>query len=103
MLAQIVQAFHPGYYCRNPVYIACKVIAMTNEISAGQALLNLLRAINPPIGEPLGMFQIGIPLVVEQRYEQDEVVNELFSLQSKGLIELLGDNRLRLLKALPAS
>jgi hypothetical protein len=68
---------------------------------ASDAILAVLRDINATPDKPIVMFEIGIPLVVDQKFAQDEVLNALFWLQSEGVIELLGDNRLRLVKPLP--
>lgn len=74
---------------------------MTNEISPTDAILNVLRSINLPIDQPIVLFEVGIPLIVEQRYTQDEVLNGLYWLQSEGVIQLMDGNRMKLVKPLP--
>ncbi len=71
---------------------------MTNEIDATKAVLNVLRTINPPVEKPLVFFELGIPLIVEQRFTQDEVMNAILYLNSQGVIDILEGNRFCLLK-----
>ncbi|URK88008.1 hypothetical protein LP421_10535 [Rhizobium sp. RCAM05350] len=69
---------------------------------ATEAIIDLLRRIDP--GEnPVGLYQIGIPLVVESKHKftEEQVLNGLMSLQSRKLIEITDENSLRLLKPLP--
>ncbi|WP_276118308.1 hypothetical protein [Pararhizobium qamdonense] len=74
---------------------------MKHEISPVDALIDVLRSINPPVDHPVVMYEVGIPMIVERRFTQDETLNALTWLQSEGLIKLMGGNRLRLLRALP--
>lgn len=46
------------------------------------------------------MFEIGIPLVIGQKFTEDEVLNGLYWLVSEKVIELPGNNTLRLVKPL---
>ncbi|MCV9960275.1 hypothetical protein OIU34_00030 [Pararhizobium sp. BT-229] len=69
---------------------------------ASQAIIDLLRRIEAVPEKPINMFEIGIPLIIGEGGGEDEIMNALFWLQSEGVIELLGDNRLRLVKPLPS-
>jgi hypothetical protein len=66
--------------------------------NSAEAILNVLRDIKVTPEKAIGMFEIGIPLVIDQRFTVDEVLNGLFWLQSEKVVELLGNNTLRLLK-----
>lgn len=63
------------------------------------AILDLLRDKHLQAGSAIGMYEIGVPLVANG-FEQDELLNALFALESDGTIELLEANGLRLLKPL---
>ena len=67
---------------------------------ASEAIVNLLRQINPTPHKPISLFQLGIPLIVEaeEKFTQDEVLNGLYWLRSEKVIELPGNNTLRLMK-----
>lgn len=75
---------------------------MTNDITPIDALLDVLRSISASPEHPIVMYEIGLPMIVERKYTQNETMNALYWLQSQGVIELLEGNRLRLLKPLVA-
>jgi hypothetical protein len=83
----------------NPVILYCDEIDMSNAAAA--AILSVLRDINATPDKAVGMYLIGIPLVVEQQFTQDEVLYGLYKLVDDGVLELPGQNTLRLLKPLP--
>ncbi|KQY14409.1 hypothetical protein [Rhizobium sp. Root482] len=70
-------------------------------IAASEAIVDVLRRIGATPDKPVGMYEIGVPLVGNP-YTQDDIVNGLFWLQRKGVIELKNDNRLQLVKELPS-
>lgn len=73
---------------------------MTKDKASG-ALIDVLRDINAKPDQPIEMYAIGIPMVVEQKFTEDNVYHALMWLKSQGVIELMEGNRLRLVKALP--
>ena len=62
---------------------------MTNEISQSDAILELLRNMSPSPDQAIVLFEVGIPMVVEQKYTRDEVTSGLLLLQSEGVIKLM--------------
>jgi len=62
---------------------------MTNEISQSDAILELLRNMSPSPDLEIVLFEVGIPMVVEQKYTRDEVTSGLLLLQSEGVIKLM--------------
>ncbi|MCV9967799.1 hypothetical protein OIU34_39000 [Pararhizobium sp. BT-229] len=68
---------------------------------ASEAVLNLLRKIKAVPEKSIDMFAIGTPLALEHGFNQYEIVTALYRLRSEGVIELIGGNRLRLIKRLP--
>jgi hypothetical protein len=68
---------------------------------ASEAILDVLRDMKATPEATVETFEVGIPLVLEKGFSQDDVVNGLIWLQSEKVIELLGGNRLRLVKPLP--
>lgn len=67
---------------------------------ASEAILEVLRNINATPAKPNVMFEVGIPLIIQQKFK-DEVLNGVYGLKSDGVIELMEGNRLRLVKPLP--
>jgi hypothetical protein len=63
------------------------------------AIINRLRELNAEPSKPISIYEIGVPLVKAQ-FTEDEIMYALFALESEKTIELMGDNRLRLLKPL---
>jgi hypothetical protein len=68
--------------------------------NAAEAIIQVLNDINSKPGDSVVIFLIGIELVIEQHFSQDEVLDGLHLLEAEKLIELLGNNTLRLLKPL---
>lgn len=70
---------------------------------ASDALIEVLRDINATPDQPIEMYAIGIPMIVEadDKFTEDDVYHALILLQSRGIIELMEGNRLRLVKPLP--
>lgn len=66
------------------------------DMEPTDAILEQLRLLNAKPDQPVGMFDIGIPLI-GLGYSQDQILNALFYLESKKQIELLPGNRLRLI------
>lgn len=68
------------------------------KANASEAIVSLLKQIEAKPSEPIDLFRIGIPLIVEAdpAFTQDEVLNGLLWLQSERVIELTGDNCLKL-------
>ncbi|MGR8963711.1 hypothetical protein [Rhizobium leguminosarum] len=62
-------------------------------VDAKLALNDPLRDLKADSEIPISLYDIGGPLV-GRGYEQDQVVNALYSLQSDGVIELIPGNRL---------
>ena len=62
---------------------------MTNEISPSDAILELLRNMSQSPDQAIVLFEVGIPMIVEQKYTQDEVTSGLLLLQSEGVIKLM--------------
>lgn len=67
---------------------------------ASDALIEVLREINAAVDKPIDMYAIGIPMVMGRRFTEDEVYHALMWLQSEKVIELPGNNTLRLMKPL---
>jgi len=61
------------------------------------AFFNLLRTLDKRPQDTLSNYDIGVPLI-GQGYSQDEIVNLLLSLNGCGVIELLDNNRTKVLK-----
>ncbi|WP_139276471.1 hypothetical protein [Pararhizobium antarcticum] len=69
---------------------------------ATEAVLDVLRKIDATPEKPIGLYVIGIPLIVEaeEKLTEDEILSAIFWLQSEKVIELLGDNTLSLVRSL---
>lgn len=65
---------------------------------ATSATLTILRDIYAAPDKPIVMFEVAIPVIVEQRLAEDEVLSVLSELQSDDVIELLQNKTLMLLK-----
>jgi hypothetical protein len=70
------------------------------KTTAADAIIAVLRDINATPDKPIIMFEIGVPLVVEKGYSELDVLNGLDWLVSEKIIELPGNNTLRLMKHL---
>ena len=68
---------------------------------ASEAILDVLRDIKATPDQPIEIYAIGIPMVMERKFTEDEVYHALMWLQSDKVIELMDGNRLRLVKAIP--
>jgi hypothetical protein len=68
---------------------------------ASDALVEVLREMNATPGQPLDIYAVGIPMVMDRHFTQEETLDALVWLQSQGRIRLIDGNRLRLLKLLP--
>ncbi|TWF49897.1 hypothetical protein [Neorhizobium alkalisoli] len=68
--------------------------------TADVAICNLLRDLGAKVDEPVSIYKIGEPLIIDKGYSEDELINALFYLQSQKVIDLLEGNRLRLCKPL---
>lgn len=64
-----------------------------------EAVLEQLRALDAKPDMPIGMFDIGVPLI-NVGHTQDMLMNALFYLEAKKQIELLPGNRLRVVMPL---
>jgi hypothetical protein len=64
--------------------------------TADIAICDLLRELGAGVDVPISIYLIGQPLIIEQGYSQDELVNALFYLQAQKVIDLIDGNRLRL-------
>lgn len=69
---------------------------------ASDALIDVLRDINATPEQPIEMYAIGIPMVLERKFTEDDVYHALMWLQSQGVIKLMEGNRFSVVKALPA-
>lgn len=67
---------------------------------ANQAVIDCLRRIGATPADPVGLFSIAVPLVTEG-FSENEIASALLWLESKNVIALEKNNRLRLLKNLP--
>lgn len=72
---------------------------MERQNVVGTAILDLLRELQVQPGTAISMYEIGVPLI-PKGFDQHELVNALYSMQTEGVIELLPANGLRLLKPL---
>jgi hypothetical protein len=69
---------------------------------ASEAIVSLLRRIDATPLEPIDLYRIGVPLIMEAdvRYTETELLNGLDWLVSEKVIELPGNNTLRLITPL---
>jgi hypothetical protein len=68
--------------------------------TADVAICNLLRDLGATVDEPISIYRIGEPLIIDKGYSEDELINALFYLQSQKVIDILDGNRLSLAKPL---
>ena len=72
---------------------------MSEPIDTKSALIALLKELGLEPGVPISLYKIGPPLVA-QGISQDRIVFALYELKEEGIIDLPGDNRLVLVKAI---
>ena len=72
---------------------------MTDRIDTKSAVMALFKELGLEPGVPISLYDIGPPLVA-QGISQDSIVNALDALKDEGVIDLPGDNRLVLVRAI---
>ncbi|MBD8663110.1 hypothetical protein IFT59_07570 [Rhizobium sp. CFBP 8752] len=71
-------------------------------MDAIEAIRDCLRKLDAKPGEPVNIFSIGEPLI-DAWFDQDSIVNGLYSLEAQQVIEIMNGNRISLLKAITTS
>lgn len=66
------------------------------------AIFECLRTLNAKPGEPVNIYAIGAPLI-DSGLDPDAIIDGLYSLEARKIIELLPGNQIVLLRAVPTS
>lgn len=70
------------------------ITLMTRYDALRTYLIDLLVSLNATPEVPISLYDIGPPLVAKG-FDQQQIVNVLFSLEGQKVVELVGGNRLR--------